>query len=96
MAALTGPEALEERGGPLDVGEEEGDRPGRQNRHVRPPGGASGAANNQRRSAGVVGFPRRLVPAILPSDTSYRPFSNCRPVSEEELFEFLEATLRKR
>ena len=25
-----------------------------------------------------------------------RPFSNCRPVSEEELFEFLEATLRKR
>ena len=29
-------EALEERGGPLDVGEEEGDRPGRQARHVAP------------------------------------------------------------
>jgi len=30
-------EALEERGGPLDVGEEEGDRPGRQDAHRRPP-----------------------------------------------------------
>ncbi len=30
-------EALEERGGPLDVGEEEGDRPGRQGSQMRPP-----------------------------------------------------------
>jgi hypothetical protein len=30
-------EALEERGGPLDVGEEEGDRPGRQAGQERPP-----------------------------------------------------------
>jgi hypothetical protein len=30
-------EALEERSGTLDVGEEEGDRPGRQSSHERPP-----------------------------------------------------------
>jgi hypothetical protein len=30
-------EALEEHGGPLDVGEEEGDRPGRQVGQMRPP-----------------------------------------------------------
>ncbi len=39
-------EALEERGGPLDVSEEEGDRPGRQGGYARPPfGGENGAAN---------------------------------------------------
>ena len=35
--------ALEELGGPLDVGEEEGDRPGRQGTHARPPWASMGA-----------------------------------------------------
>jgi len=49
------------------------DRPGRQSRHARPPGGTGGAANNQRRSAGLARVPRRLVPEMPPSQMPHPP-----------------------
>ena len=66
-------EALKERGGPLDVGEEEGNSPGRQAWHARPPEGTSAAVSNQRRSAGLARFPRSLVPGMPPSQVPRPP-----------------------
>ena len=55
VAAVAQP--MKEHGGTLDVGEEKGHRPGRQSRHVRPPGGARGAP--------AISDVRRGLPAFL-------------------------------
>jgi hypothetical protein len=44
---------------------------------------------------GLPAFLEGRVPVMPPSRCPVRPFFNCRSVSEQELIEFLEATLRK-